>query len=193
MQVLCTLPWSLCDTRLPWVLFRGWEDGSMGTEIEFCLKHNSRPAAGSGENEDKKTGQVYLEVYCNCSTWWHEWCVQKLFSNHDKPIGGTRYPYGESIWITPKLDIAGSGGSLGVREACASCQTCRVHSWNLIEFWWILMKCKCVDDTENAHASGGAGQKNVSTPASAGEEDGLGAHSGKSCHKPMPLDIQSPP
>ena len=39
----------------------------MGTEIEFCLKHNSRPAAGSGENEDKKTGQVYLEVYCNCS------------------------------------------------------------------------------------------------------------------------------
>lgn len=40
----------------------------MGTEIEFCLKHNSRPAAGSGENEDKKTGQVYLEVYCNCST-----------------------------------------------------------------------------------------------------------------------------
>jgi len=55
------------------------------------------------------------------------------------------------------------------------------------------MKSKCVDDAENAHASGRAGQKNASTPASAGEEDGLGPHSGKSCHKPMPLDIQSPP
>lgn len=144
----------------------------------WSITHDQQP----GQSEDK--------------TWWHEWCVQKqttLFSNHDKPIGGQWYPYGESIWITPKLDIAGSRGSLGVREACASCQICGFHSWNLIELWWILMKCKCIDDAENAHASGGAGQKNASTPASAGEEDGLGAHPGKSCHKPMPLDIQSPP